>query len=103
MFSNAPPVIAPEGRSYESGPRQDALITDVPAACPVTMPFEPTVAMLGFELVQVAPVGCVVCPPASRALRLSWSVPPARMIAVLGATTSGDPSPESAMPTGELS
>src|SRR2546422_8178068 len=65
-----------------------AVIVAAPAATPVTRPATDTVAIAGFELVQVTGRPASTFPAASFAVALSWAVPPTNMFAVAGLTTT---------------
>jgi len=65
-----------------------AAIVVVPAATPVARPFGDTVATDGFKLDQVTPRPASTVPVESFAVAVSCTVPPTRMFAALGATTT---------------
>ena len=65
-----------------------AVIVAVPAATPVTRPAADTVAIAGFELVQVTARPASALPIASRGVAESWAVPPTKTFAEVGLTTT---------------
>src|SRR2546427_517574 len=65
-----------------------AVIVAVPAATPVARPFDDTVATDGFKLDHVIPRPVSTVPVESFAVAVSCTVPPTRMFAALGATTT---------------
>ena len=82
-------------------PFHDAVISALPTARAVTMPAAID-ATCWLDVVQVTLVGDVSFPCLSRALSLSWRVPPPLMIAALGATTRSAVWPVSPGSVGEV-
>jgi hypothetical protein len=65
-----------------------AVIVTDPAATPVTSPAADTVAMAGFELVQVTARPVSTVPAASLGVALSCAAPPTETFAAVGLTTT---------------
>src|SRR6266581_3376693 len=65
-----------------------AVIVAAPAATPVTSPVVETMAIPGFEFVQVTARPARMFPAASLGVALSWVVPPTNTVAVAGLTVT---------------